>query len=126
MDKQFIAELASEILTTDKNLFYYKNFPLVDHINIDKVSKNTLEVLIQSNEKLYAQQKDTFKSELNKLLQTLNLLERDTDLVTSLRILYNSDIEVEEEQNKLLINLGTELKSITAELNDAMKKRIRL
>jgi hypothetical protein len=128
MDKKIISELASEILTTDKNLFYYKNFPLVDHINIDKVAKGTLEVLIQTNENLYNQQKTVLQSEVNKFLHSLNLLEDDTDLVNSLCILYNenSNVTVYEEQIKLLLNLGTQLKSTTLELNDVIKKRIKL
>lgn len=127
MNKNQITQIASDILTTNKDLFFYNNFPQVDHIKIDKLAKGTLEILIKTNETAFANKVEQIRNEVHSALVNHGMTPGiDDDVLSQLKLFYTSEINLENEQKNTLEQLSKDLSKISTELKDVILAKVKL
>lgn len=127
MNKDQIAQIASDILTTNKDLFFYNNFPQVDHIKIDLLAKGTLEILIKTNETAFANKVEQIKNEVQSALVNHGMAQGiNDDVLSQLKQFYVSEINLEAEQKDTLQQLSNDLSKMSKELKNIILARVKL
>ncbi|MGI4022494.1 MAG: hypothetical protein ACRYFA_13390 [Janthinobacterium lividum] len=127
MNKEKFFQLASEISTTYRNLNLYKSVPLVDHVNIDTVSKGALEIIIETNKTAFKNVVIKIENELKKVLPNLNDINvAENNVIAILSEAANHNLNLQTEQQEVFLKLQEELIDITTTLNKAITSRVRL